>query len=306
MAEGFVETSWRLWAADRSTTGPPRRISHLKQVQHHHTSTVPYSKINRHRVPAGRLGPLTRSGGGRHRVHGYATVMPKLCHAMPAREGTLSRAPGGRCRAAWQLQRDTNKAHQQQAVRSRPTDTWSHGQTTLSGDFLGHMQGRGMGLSARREVGDSPAEGDESQGSCRSDSWTMQKHADGCGTRTQPPQCLRVGSLQHCQLHSLQNEAKPMRETGTIGTHAHPPMPDSRGKGSQQGRCLGRTADIKTVSTRAEPETVFWPNDSWGAVEPWEKELSGRRMAGPGWEGAGSATPCWLGRPKPKARVGGS
>lgn len=143
------------------------------------------------------------------------TVMPQLCqnYAMPAREGTLPRAPRGRCRAAWQLQRDTNKAHQQQAVRSRPTDTWSHGQTTLSGDFLGHMQGRGMGLPARREVGDSPAEGDEGQGSCRSDSWTMQKHADGCGTRTQPPQCLRVGSLQHCQLHSLQNEAKPMRES---------------------------------------------------------------------------------------------
>lgn len=78
--EGFVETSWRLWAADRSTTGPPRRISHLKQVQHH-TSTVPYSKINRHRVPAGRLGTLPRSRGGRHRVHGYATVVPKLCHA---------------------------------------------------------------------------------------------------------------------------------------------------------------------------------------------------------------------------------
>lgn len=65
-----------------------------------------------------------------------------------------------------------------------------------------------MGLSARREVGDSPAEGEEGQGSCRSDAWTMQKHADGCGTRTQPPQCLRVAfcSTANCILSGM----KPM------------------------------------------------------------------------------------------------
>lgn len=59
-----------------------------------------------------------------------------------------------------------------------------------------------MGLSARREVGDSPAEDEEGQGVRRSDSWTMQKQADGCGTRTQPPQCLRVASLHNCELRT--------------------------------------------------------------------------------------------------------
>lgn len=43
-----------------------------------------------------------------------------------------------------------------------------------------------MGVSARREVGDSPAEDEEDQGVCRSDSWQMQKQADGSGTHTSP------------------------------------------------------------------------------------------------------------------------
>jgi hypothetical protein len=55
-----------------------------------------------------------------------------------------------------------------------------------SWDFMGHVQGRGKGPSAPREVGDSPAEGDEGQGVRRPDSWAMQKQADGSGTRTSP------------------------------------------------------------------------------------------------------------------------
>lgn len=52
----------------------------------------------------------------------------------------------------------------------------------------------------------------------------------------------------------------------TNATHSDTQMPEVCDFDSWEGRFLGSTADIKTVSSRAEAETVFWPTDSWGAV----------------------------------------
>lgn len=112
-----MKRSWRLWAADRSTTGPPRCILQCRAgaTPHTHThthkyNTVLYSKINRHRVPAGRPRNSSRSRG-KDCVRGYAKVMPQLCHA-PSRTPCLLPASGGRYRAVSLI----TPAHQPQGV----------------------------------------------------------------------------------------------------------------------------------------------------------------------------------------------
>lgn len=185
----------------------------------HKYNTVLYSKITRHRVPAGHpKKPDQKPWAGlcARLCHNYATIMP-----CPRRRG--------HCLLLWMVcmyvcaEHLITRAQQQRGAPAAdgPQSPDKHMGRRPCQATLGHMQGRGMGLSARREVGDSPAEGEEGQGSCRSDAWTMQKHADGCGTRTQPPQCLRVAILQHCELHSLWNEdhERCCRRLAHIDTH---------------------------------------------------------------------------------------
>lgn len=86
---------------------------------------------------------------------------------------------------------------------------------------MGHMQGRGKGLSAPREVGDSPAEGDEGQGGL---SFRFLDDAEArrrLWNAHQPPQCLRGAIPQHCGLYPLWDEAheKNYRRLAHIKTH---------------------------------------------------------------------------------------
>lgn len=85
----------------------------------------------------------------------------------------------------------------------------------------------------------------------------------------------------------------------TIGTHAHPPMLGSRGKAGRKGDASAGLPISRPFRLGLSQKLYF------GRLTRGVRSNPGRRdSAGAGCEVLNGQTPCWLGMPKPKARVG--